>query len=189
MSSRIFYKNKKNYVNLDLNVITITPFLNLLSVRGLLGKLNYRLQFPLFYFKNEILFIHYRYRRFFFKFLDFLVFNVTFGFSIEMSVHGFGIRASFFEDSLFFDLGYSHICQYNLGFPVSVKFVSEFESFSEYNFVLKFYNNCFLLYGINFDFISNLCSFFRHQLSVSPYRLKGLIYLNESFKFKVGKRE
>ena len=191
---RVFYKKKK-YFNLDL-ILIVTNDLNfsILSMKGVKGSQSWYLKKPFFFFDliSNYIYISYDFRHYFFKFLDKLINIITFGFSIELCFQGLGVRVSLFNNTLLiFDLGYSHICEFNLKDNYTRSLVNNywFNCFFFQNVIVKIYENKFLIQSLNFDKISNLSSKLRSFKKNGPYQVKGILFLNEVIKIKDRKRE
>lgn len=98
--------------------------------------------------------------------------GVSMGFLLCMELKGRGFHVFVKNNKLFFNLGRSHAIFFDIPSSVYVRCVQK-----KY---IYFYSNDLCLLG-------NLCFKVRHLRKVNPYKIKGILYMNERIISKVGK--
>ena len=100
-----------------------------------------------------------------------MVTGVTTGFSKTLEIHGVGYRAEKKGDFIIFNLGYSHPIWYEV--PAGLEATVE-----QTKVTLK---------GVDREMLGQAAATIRGLRPPEPYKGKGIRYLNEYIKIKVGK--
>lgn len=155
-------KKKENYIILNQNQLQIS---------GPLGKVAYPINFPqvsplsFFAFKTKE-------QKTFSKLLLSIYQGLSNGYFVELSLKGIGYRGFVVDNSLFIQLGFSHLLVYK--FPSSV--------------TIKCKKTKILVFGSNLNLVTQIASEIRNLRSPDSYKGKGILYSNEQLILKVGKQ-
>jgi large subunit ribosomal protein L6 len=155
-------KKKENYILLNKNQLQIS---------GPLGKVVYSIKFPqisnlsFFTFKSKE-------QKTFSKLLLNIYQGLSNGYFVELALKGIGYRGFVVGNSLFLQLGFSHLLVYK--FPSSV--------------TIKCKKTKILVFGSDLNLVTQVASEIRNLRSPDSYKGKGILYSNEQLVLKVGKQ-
>lgn len=155
-------KKKENYIFLNQNQ---------LQMSGPLGKIVYPINFPqisslsFFAFKTKE-------QKTFSKLLLNIYQGLSNGYFVELMLKGIGYRGFVVGNSLFLQLGFSHLLVYK--FPSSL--------------TIKCKKTKILVFGSDLNLVTQVASEIRNLRSPDSYKGKGILYSNEQLVLKVGKQ-
>ena len=109
------------------------------------------------------------------------VFGVTRGFRRELDIVGIGFKAEVKKDAVLFSLGYSHPIEYPVptGIKISVEKVTK---------PLQNYVGTVIIEGTDRQKVGQVAADIRGLRLPDPYKGKGVRYVGEHIKLKVGKK-
>jgi len=103
-----------------------------------------------------------------------LLLNLSQGCYKVLVIEGVGYKMAVEDDKLIFKIGYSHDVIYPLPEDINVFFKAP---------------NYIVVYGYNFEKVSQICAEIRALKPPEPYKGKGIRYLNETIIKKKGKTD
>ncbi|MBI4455730.1 MAG: 50S ribosomal protein L6 [Acidobacteria bacterium] len=107
--------------------------------------------------------------------------GVTRGFRRELDVLGIGFKAELKKDTVLFSLGYSHSIEYAI--PEGIKITVEKATKTLQNYV-----GTIMVEGSDRQKVGQVAADIRSLRPPDPYKGKGIRYVGEQIKLKVGKK-
>ncbi len=101
-----------------------------------------------------------------------MVHGVSKGFERVLEIHGIGYRADLNGNNITFNLGYSHLIEYELPEGITTT-ISK--------------NNVITLFGIDKELLGKTAAYIRSLRPPEPYKGKGIKYAEEYIQKKAGK--